>query len=1064
MSSTVTKKKVSDALKKVPSSRKGYNFKFIGICKDASALRKQTFPSSGGLAFEPKKDIWDVPRLLKHVMGQNAETQKTYLEYLEKELGHGLERSERSGRLTDEALASAAGRLLDVGTPPDVATLFPDAPTSTTRAVSTLSEQSRVLKELDEESRRRSRSLSSLLDGTQSRHLILAPPGCGKTYWLWREAKQTLDDGAWFPVHIPISRFSDWKHVEERVLETTGVELDSLLEHPKSLLVLDGLGEFQGTSDGRDAAGEGSKLQGAVVATVRSGRGLDPRFRPWELEPLTSRAVLHAIQIARPNSTPLSDTLLEFLRTPLALCLYLYSGGAAVSRGELLAQFHGHLAAETPADFSQALSLAASRVALLQGADRRSSTKLMQFLREEATALNVSDSESLLRKLGTLDTRRGLLVPIHDLYWSWLVGIGLVTGERLQESLPLLDTRESVGLAIESGTLVRSQQVESVCLTDVVFAGALSSHTEGSPGAMSSFSAELDTLSSDGRLAFQFRAAQAAFLAKRAERLEMALGTLTKVRLAGIYPADVGRLLNLDFLFEQRATLEDWLGQMGTDQLITEIAKRGDSRWGRWFEELALNERLPLLSAVAAALACEGTIPEWTRQHLPKLLDNKAYYLRDIAHRKANRNLAHWIAENYEHYAKPNSSAFLNLNSVLFECGDAGTFERLLERYPELSARDRELLAHGASELPEPWLSTFQRASLSFPIEYSEFSTKVVSELIDEPTARKWIASGHFVAGWRVLLRGQGNKAVEELVKQLPKTFNGAPSVPQLDALALAENPPESVTQEIWQRAEGRLEPRTTEQLIRALEAPLTTGIPSLVGRLSENPKFLPPYFFVKFLAALHKWQERTGIQFRRRQGTIDQSFAEWVVWERVYDDRHDKSFISRLGLVQGILPQALLAQFERDPELCGELIARTRSAGKYHKGLVEHYLDNGRASSIPQLFGDHLDSFPEQVLLRTLENIGPDFRALVMASVRAPSPAHRRYHEQLAQRALSGPIELQLYTAIAQLIATHSETTVVRLLKSTCSVEKDPDVWLIRETEKIIGKLLVDDHGQWLT
>lgn len=245
VSSTVAKKKVSDALKKVPSSRKGYNFKFIGICKDASALRKQTFPSSGGLAFEPKKDIWDVPRLLKHVMGQNAETQKTYLEYLEKELGHGLERSERSGRLTDEALASAAGRLLDVGTPPDVATLFPDAPTSTTRAVSTLSEQSRVLKELDEESRRRSRSLSSLLDGTQSRHLILAPPGCGKTYWLWREAKQTLDDGAWFPVHIPISRFSDWKHVEERVLETTGVELDSLLEHPKSLLVLDELVNFK---------------------------------------------------------------------------------------------------------------------------------------------------------------------------------------------------------------------------------------------------------------------------------------------------------------------------------------------------------------------------------------------------------------------------------------------------------------------------------------------------------------------------------------------------------------------------------------------------------------------------------------------------------------------------------------------------------------------------------------------------------------------------------------------------------------------------------------------------
>ena len=101
-----------------------------------------------------------------------------------------------------------------------------------------------------------------------------------------------------------------------------------------------------------------------VIANARQADLGDTAFEEWSLERLSPDSVLQAIHLARPAVALPAPDVLELLRLPLLLSLFLLSESAATQTGELLRQFQDHLAKRLPERFTEALCVAASRLAL----------------------------------------------------------------------------------------------------------------------------------------------------------------------------------------------------------------------------------------------------------------------------------------------------------------------------------------------------------------------------------------------------------------------------------------------------------------------------------------------------------------------------------------------------------------------------------------------------------------------------------------------------------------------------------------------------------------------------
>ncbi len=971
----------------------------------------------------------------------------------------------RATTLPDEALRKAADALLAAGTPPTVAALFPDASAAAQRA---LGELALVRRELMSAGGDKVRvgglvELAALTEGT--RHLIVAPPGSGKTHALWHGARELAATGSAIPLYVPAGAAGTWTEVEQHLARVCQLDAAALLRDPRVCILLDGWSEFAPDNRAQEHANaQRGLLDTRVIANGRRGASLDPCFRVWELQPLSATDVATMLKIGLPGRAPPGAALAELLRLPLALSLYVLLGGNAVTRGELLARFHDHLSRGFPESFRQVLAGAVAAVSL--AGRERSTARLEQGLRERAAKAGLSEPQKLLTRLGTLDTRTSAVAPVHDLYWSWLSGIGLLGEERVKASLPALFTREGIALALESGASTHDLLVRATQETDAVLAASLSRHVGTTEEGAAAIRGVVIAMMDDARPSVRCRGALAALKSQNEEFLSKALEVVSTARDEKIHLQGFGEALDLDALFAQRGTIACWLGAAGTDQVVDAISLRGDARWGSWLQQMAAAGRLSALTAAAAALACEEHIPAWTAEHLFALASKEAYRLRPVAARQTNVECARWIAEHYEECVQPNSSTFIELNSVLTSCGDDAVFERLLRRFATMPSSPREQLEYAIVTRGEPWLGRFQRVAFSdeAPGRHHKLAEEV-SKQIDDATARQWIASGRTIEGWRVLIERHGNEIVPELVAALPESFDGEHVIPVLEVMRFLKTPPDDLADALWSRVRGTLQPRAAEFLIFALAPIRGRGVPSLVAQFARDPFFMTPYHFVRFLAALDKWQADTGLSFRVRENDRDIGFLEWIVWRRAASDRADTLYKSRLMSVQNIVPRALLARFDNDPALCAELIVQCRKAGPYHRGLVEYLLANpAMASSIPTLFGETLDTFPEETLVRVLDLPGVDFRQLLRAIAAAPSPSHPQVHRVIARRAIAGELDLWLYRDVANALRVHPRGALLRLLKEVCTQGAEKDLWLIRETEAACGELLVNERGEWLS
>jgi hypothetical protein len=982
--------------------------------------------------------------------------------------GLPIARELRATRISETTLRRIAHALLAAGTPPSVAALFPNAPEHARAALRDLEGVRRTISRSAKGNGPATATLVDVVADPTLHHIVVAPPGSGKTHALWHAAQTLLSTGERIPLYVSTGSAASWREVEQRVgALAEGTDGRDLLRDPRACVMLDGWSEFAPDRGAAERAAAMRTLNGTkVVATGRRGHVTDLHFQVWMLEPLppqsVSQAITKALSLAR---QPPSD-MAELLQVPLALSLYVLLGGSATTRGELIAALHEHLSEGFPEAFRDALAGAVAAVALTRR--KRSSRLLAEELRVRAVRANLSHAQALFRRLGTLEQQGSMVVPVHDLYWSWLAGVGILLENRMTAALPILGTRESIDLALESGVRPHSSSIDTVRDIDAVLAAILASRIGvDDPAAAATRDRVVDMLRSP-LLAVRCRAAVAALRSSDDALVRGALDVISAARESNIYVPPLTEAIDPDALYVSRGTIAEWLGSVGSDLVIDAIAEHGDERWSPWLAQMAAAGKLTYPVAVAAALACEARIPDWTKPHLATVMGGEAYRLRPAARRGANNELAMWVADHYGSHAEPRHSGWLNLNEVLTRCGDDLVWARLLERFDGLPPSAQETLGFAIVERGDPWLGRFQKkAFASGAIATHHQLAEAVSLEIDDGTARSWIAHELAVLGWRVLISRYQNQIVPELVAALPDSFNELHSIPALKAMSYLAHPPDSLADEIWRRVRGTMTPMAMEDVLFALGPIRTRGVPLVVANLVRNPSFLPSYHFVRFVAIFSKWQVDTGVTIQVTVGEKQLSFLEWIVVRRIALDRDDELFRSQLPPVRDAFAPIFLAHFKEDPATYARLLADGGRLDRYHPGLVEYLLATpGQAARIPELFSTAFETFPEGVLETVLDAPGVDFRKVTRALGASTTPAHAHVHATVARRLLAREFDIWAHRDVAQMLRVHPRASLLRILREVIGERASDDtrLWLVREVEAASGNLLINEQAEWLS
>ncbi|MCF3947840.1 hypothetical protein, partial [Acidiphilium iwatense] len=568
------------------------------------------------------------------------------------------------------------------------------------------------------------------------------------------------------------------------------------------------------------------------------------------------------------------------------------------------------------------------------------------------------------------------------------------------------------------------------------------------------------------RLPVRCRAAVAALRSERPDLLRAALDVLTEVHDAKLYVPALTAALVPRRLYPHRGIISEWLGANGTEQLMNAIADHGDVAWGTWLQQMALSDKVPMPVAVATALACDGGLPVWTIKHLITSTSSQSWQFRAVANRGVNCAFADWLAEHYEQcVVTVGNSVWLHLNRVLVACGTDETFERLLARFLKLPSVAQETLCFAVVDRGEPWISRFQKVAFAegSPQRYHKL-LEVVSLEIDDATAWRWIAAGPAELGWQVLIKRHDVAVIPEMLAALPATFANQHLMPALSAMRFIEDAPESLVDELMKRLDSPMQPRAMQDVIRALGGVRPKGIEALISLIISQSLAMPIYFVGQVLTLLRDWERESQQKIRVRTALGDVSFEDWILSARLGQDYNDNLYRRSLAENRNLAVKLVMGPFREDENAIKEIISHMQPFPSYHEELYDLLISSPSLADLTlKVFSGGFDTFPESVLLRTIDTQGIEFHALLRALATASSPSHLTLHKALLTKLLNLPLDLFVYREMAKILRVHTSAALAELLKETMQTMSTNEMWLVREIEVARGELLVDERGEWL-
>ncbi|MHA3027774.1 hypothetical protein [Chromohalobacter israelensis] len=974
--------------------------------------------------------------------------------------------SERAARpsttLSIDELRDLSESLIETGMPPSIDRLLPTANTVARDAMMNAFSVEPRLTEIISDKAPTSASISDLIGFSEKKHLIVSQPGSGKTHALWNSAKELLAAGTIIPLYLPAGQATSWRDLEEMITEAApGVALTTLFQDPRICVFVDSWSDFAGAAQ----AGEKRRALRALrrsrlVATAKLADIDDGALKHWALDLLPPDRVARAVAAATPGETAPPSSVIDLLRLPLLLAIHILSDARSATTGDLLRQFHEHLMRGLPERFTDVL---AGAVADLSLAGTRSFGRLTHELQTRATKVGLTDPARLLRCLGTILERGGQAVPVHDLYWSWLTGRGLLGDAAAERALDSLWMRESYALAIQAGGRAAESDVNATVREDMVLAATL----DASRGAERPTPALIQALSlslEDPRLAVRSRAALAALKGGRLELLRPALEVLAELGQTNLYSSDWKRALSPNALYVQRATLADWLGSPNTNLALDAIAESGGPEWSLWLEQVAADGRIIWAEAAATALGCCGDVPQWVRPHLDTVIASRAWKLRAAAARRGNKRLARFIAEEYERLFESvvgqNFGAMLELNRVLVGCGDDDVFGLLLTHFSSMGPRAQELLGFAVVERGSPWVARFQRVALATGASHHHRLADELSLEIDDETARAWIAAGHEEAGWRVLIARHGEALLPEMIEQLPSSFAGIHHIPVLANMRWLLSAPETLIDEIWRRIGSPMQPKVMQDVLDATARVYPVGVPHIVKFIAKHPNPLPAYHLRQALLLYEDWQKRSGAELGvKTPDGVEHPFSEWVVRQSMKNSWEDHFTPELLSHSPELAIDYVVNRL--DDEYAEEVLKKLKVPASYSAPLLNRMLAvPALAALIPQVFSDSFDLFPVKALQRCIRSGDIDQESLLYRLAATANPMHCAVHEELLARVLECPTKLHHLRHVADMLRGYSREEVLHMVEAAPHGREDCWFWFVRSVEAARDERLINEDG----
>jgi hypothetical protein len=534
----------------------------FGIAEAAWAQHTSYFIVRGTCDYcdEHKADLWQVYAAVVAAAYVRALLEEMPLSVAAR--SRTIMREVRSSEVLREALVETARALLEAGSPPSVRALFPDCKAAVRDALLSLETTPRALTS----GTLKATTLQDLLGHASLHHAIEAAPGSGKTFALWHGAQDLLANGPLVPLYIPIGRALSWEAVTKGIaaLAPGGNPL-ALLQDPRVCVLFDGWSEFVAQEDVDTSDLWRSLVRTRLVVSRRRGSVRDARFIVWNLEQLPAAIVASALRTAYPDMAAPPPPLAELLRLPLAAALFLLLGGDALTRGELLVRLHEELAKGLPPRFRDALAGAVSAVDVV-GRDR-SRARFLDELEQRCARAGISDASTWLTRLGTLDVRSSIVVPLHDLYWSWLSGLGTLLEGRIDDGIRSLRMREGFDLALEGGFSPNSELINKALKIDTPLAAQLLSFQAARDAAPNVCDA-VRSLIADERIAVRSRGGISGLRSNDDSLLRPALDSWSAACAQGLYDVGFENAVDLAFLFRNRGELSQWIGAPGTEELV----------------------------------------------------------------------------------------------------------------------------------------------------------------------------------------------------------------------------------------------------------------------------------------------------------------------------------------------------------------------------------------------------------------------------------------------------------------------------------------------------------------
>ncbi|MFW1745511.1 hypothetical protein ACG9XW_04685 [Acinetobacter guillouiae] len=963
----------------------------------------------------------------------------------------------------DIDLKYLAKTLIQLGEPPSLISLFPEAAQASKSALTLLSSFDRILAAVGDSEKIENIYVPTLPFRPELKHIIIGQPGAGKSHTLWQLAKQLLATGDFIPLLLSAAQHNTWDDVVKIIKNIEpAIPIDTLFNNHKVCVLIDGWSEFaigEHITERKIALSQLHKTR--VIASARYSDSNNIGLKVWTLELLPPHQVIETLLCSRPLEPTPSQAIIDLLRLPLLLSIHTLSKIHVSAIGELLRQFHEHVARNLPEDFSEILIGAVAESELI---NNRSFGRFSQNIRIRANAKGVKDSIKLLLQLGTLTERNGQVKPIHDLYWSWLAGQGFLLNRLTEQTINILRTRESYKLAFQSGMHAHDIDLLPIINNDLVLASMLSS-----PAPTNNLVSTIRLLLNDSRLAVRNRGALAAIEINQSKFIPDILNVFSSLVESKIYPFELKHALHPENLFTHRSAIMKWLGAPGSNQILDLISESGGIEWNHWLHQAAIAGKISYVDALAASLACSSNVPIWGETYLDDLLTTKYWKLDLVSKRQSNISLARKLARDYDRLVANviprNSSGWCDLNQLLISCGDEEVFHLLLKNFAAMSEFSQERLSFAIIKKGSSWIAKFQRIAFASPVKDGHPYSKLFDHFsmeIDDVTARQWIENGYKEIGWKVLIARYGELILPELILKLPQSFAGFHYIPELACMKFFQKSPIYLIKELWGRLGSPMQPLTMEHMLDALATVEPEGMYSIISFIFNNPDSLPIYHICKVIRLYESWTQKTGLEINI--GSVHkESFTNWIIKLRAID-WEDSMTPSMLALAPDLAIEFTLNELKNDEDKAFAVLKTINDLKSFNEPLFEFMISSSRlATHIPYIFANCFDTFPDNALQQCLNSSYIDQKILLFKLSSTNNPLHHYQHIELIKRTLEEPTNLHSYQYIANMLTAYSRSEIIDILKSVIQKNDNNSLWLIREIEMIRAERLIDEFGKIL-